>query len=104
MRSIPTYRRSRNEIGSKENEPGCQNGCGIQAAGAAEGAFSNYVPGAYGTLLPGVAPEPGTVLQSVNLFYSGDTSFAVRQGQVGLLSGTHGTDDLGADTPGPLAK
>ena len=55
---------------------------GAQTASAAEGAFSNYFPGAYGTLLPGMAPEPGTVLQSVNLFYSGDTDFAVRQGQV----------------------
>lgn len=57
---------------------------GTQVAGAAEGAFSNYFPGAYGTLLPGVAPEPGTVLQSVNLFYGGDAAFAVRQGQIDL--------------------
>ena len=28
-------------------------------AQAAEGAASNYFPGAYGSLLPGVAPEPG---------------------------------------------
>ncbi len=28
-------------------------------ADAGEGAFSNYFPGAYGSLLPGVAPELG---------------------------------------------
>ena len=49
---------------------------------AAEGASSNYFPGAFGSLLPGVAPEPGPVLQSVNLFFSGETDFAVRQGRV----------------------
>ncbi len=51
-------------------------------AKAGEGAFSNYFPGAYGNLLPGVAPEVGPVFANVNLFYSGKASRAVRQGQV----------------------
>jgi hypothetical protein len=49
---------------------------------AAEGASSNYFPGAYGSLLPGVAPEPVPVLANVNLFYNGSTDFAVRQGRI----------------------
>ncbi len=49
---------------------------------AGEGAFSNYFPGAYGSLLPGVAPEPGYVFANVNLFYNGKASRAVKQGQL----------------------
>jgi len=49
---------------------------------AGEGAFSNYFPGAYGSLLPGVAPEPGYVFANVNLFYNGKADRAVGQGQL----------------------
>jgi hypothetical protein len=47
-----------------------------------EGASSNYFPGAYGSLLIGVAPEPGPVLASVNLFYSAEADRVVLQGRV----------------------
>lgn len=49
---------------------------------AAEGGASNYFPGAYGTLLVGLAPEPGPVFASLNLFYSAEASRAVLEGQV----------------------
>jgi hypothetical protein len=51
---------------------------------AAEGASSNYFPGAYGSLLPGVAPEPGGVLADLNLYYNADASRAVLQGAANL--------------------
>jgi len=51
-------------------------------AEAGEGAFSNYFPGAYGSLLPGMAPEPGYVFANVNLLYNGKASRAVQQGQL----------------------
>lgn len=57
-------------------------GVSVQNACAAEGASSNYFPGAYGSLLVGVAPEPGPVLANVNLFYSGSTDIASRGGRV----------------------
>ena len=49
---------------------------------AGEGAFSNYFPGAYGSLLPGMAPEPGNVFASVNLLYNGKASRAVNGGKI----------------------
>ncbi len=51
---------------------------------AAEGASSNYFPGAYGILLPGVAPEPGAVVANISLFYSADVSTAVLQGATNI--------------------
>jgi hypothetical protein len=54
----------------------------VETAQAGEGASSNYIPGAYGSLLVGMAPEPGPVVASVNLFYSGSTDISVRQGRV----------------------
>ncbi len=53
-----------------------------ELADAGEGAFSNYFPGAYGSLLPGVAPEPGYVFANVNLLYNAKASRAVGQGQL----------------------
>lgn len=53
-----------------------------EMANAGEGAFSNYFPGAYGSLLPGVAPEPGYVFANVNLLYNAKASRAVGQGQL----------------------
>ncbi len=53
-----------------------------ELADAGEGAFSNYFPGAYGSLLPGVAPEPGYVFANVNLLYNAKASRAVGQGQI----------------------
>ncbi|MGI9353433.1 MAG: SphA family protein [Rhizobiaceae bacterium] len=47
---------------------------------AAEGAASNYFPGAYGSILPGVAPEPGPLVQSLNLYFNGKASGAVLSG------------------------
>ncbi len=52
------------------------------SAHAGEGAFSNYFPGAYGALLPGVAPEPGPVFANVNLLYRGTANRAVKEGQI----------------------
>ncbi|MBT3143649.1 MULTISPECIES: SphA family protein [Roseobacteraceae] len=49
---------------------------------AGEGAFSNYFPGAYGSLLPGMAPEPGYVFANVNLLYSGKANRAVSEGKI----------------------
>jgi hypothetical protein len=49
---------------------------------AGEGAFSNYFPGAYGSLLPGMAPEPGYVFANVNLLYSAKANRAINQGQL----------------------
>ena len=49
---------------------------------AAEGASSNYFPGAYGTLLVAVAPEPGPILADMTLFYSAEADRAVLQGRV----------------------
>jgi hypothetical protein len=54
----------------------------VETAQAGEGASSNYFPGAYGSLLVGMAPEPGPVVASVNLFYSGSADISVRQGRV----------------------
>jgi len=48
---------------------------------AAEGAASNYFPGAYGTLLVAVAPEPGPVFADLNLFYSAEVDRAILQGR-----------------------
>ncbi len=50
-------------------------------AAAAEGAASNYFPGGYGSLLVGLAPEPGPVFVDLNLFYSAEASRAVLQGR-----------------------
>lgn len=52
------------------------------AAEAGKGAFSNYFPGAYGSLLPGMAPEPGRVFANVNLLYSGKASRGVSEGKI----------------------
>ncbi len=49
---------------------------------AAEGAASNYFPGAYGDFLVAVAPEPGPVFMNVSLFYSAQVSTAVREGTI----------------------
>jgi hypothetical protein len=57
-------------------------GASVKFACAGEGASSNYFPGAYGNLLVAVAPEPGPVAVSLNLFYKGKTDFAVRQGRL----------------------
>jgi hypothetical protein len=54
---------------------------GPNQANAAEGAASNYFPGAYGSLLIGVAPEPGPVLASLTLFYRAEADRAVPQGR-----------------------
>ena len=48
---------------------------------ASEGAASNYFPGAYGSLLVAVAPEPGPVLANLNLFYTAEADRAFLQGR-----------------------
>ncbi|NRB17884.1 MAG: hypothetical protein HRU33_10055 [Rhodobacteraceae bacterium] len=54
----------------------------VNLCAAGEGALSNYFPGAYGGLMPSMAPEPGNVFANVNLFYIGKASRAVAQGQI----------------------
>ena len=49
---------------------------------AAEGAASNYFPGAYGDFFVAVAPDPGPVFVDLNLFYSADVSTTVLQGAI----------------------
>jgi hypothetical protein len=51
---------------------------------AAEGAASNYFPGAYGSLLVAVAPEPGPILADLNLFYSANVDRALLQGRANV--------------------
>jgi hypothetical protein len=50
-----------------------------ERAWAGEGASSNYFPGAYGSLLVAVPPEPGPVLADLNLFYSAEADRALLQ-------------------------
>ncbi|MGI9493623.1 MAG: SphA family protein, partial [Geminicoccaceae bacterium] len=49
---------------------------------AAEGGYSNYVPGTYGDFAVAVAPDPGLTLRNDVYYYSADESRAVLQGQV----------------------
>ena len=55
---------------------------GPRPATAAEGASSNYFPGAYGNLLVAVAPEPGFLAWNQNFFYTADASRGVLQGRI----------------------
>jgi hypothetical protein len=43
------------------------------SAEAGEGGFSNYFAGAYGSILPAVAPEPGFTFVSQNYFGCGSS-------------------------------
>lgn len=49
---------------------------------AAEGAFSNYFPGAYGDYAVATAPEPGWIYANYNLFYNAEVDQTVLQGRV----------------------
>lgn len=49
---------------------------------AAEGGYSNYVPGFYGDFALAVAPEEGWSLRNDLYFYQADDDFAVRSGKV----------------------
>ncbi|MGI9509428.1 MAG: SphA family protein [Geminicoccaceae bacterium] len=51
-------------------------------AEAAEGGYSNYVPGTYGDFAVAVAPDPGLTLRNDIYYYGADESRAVLQGQV----------------------
>lgn len=55
---------------------------GASGVRAAEGAGSNYFPGAYGAFLVAFAPDPGPTFVDVNLFYSANMSTAVLQGKI----------------------
>lgn len=48
---------------------------------AAEGGYSNYIPGTYGDFAVAVAPDPGPLLRNDVYYYSADESRAVLQGQ-----------------------
>ncbi len=47
---------------------------------AAEGGYSNYIPGTYGDFAVAVAPGPGLTLRNDVYYYSADESRAVLQG------------------------
>ena len=49
---------------------------------AAEGGYSNYIPGTYGDFGVAITPEPGFYLQNYLYYYSADANKEVRQGQV----------------------
>lgn len=49
---------------------------------AAEGGYSNYIPGTYGDFGVALTPEPGFYLQNYLYYYTADESKAVRQGQI----------------------
>jgi hypothetical protein len=48
---------------------------------AAEGGYSNYIPGTYGDFAVAVAPDPGLLIRNDIIYYSADESRAVLQGQ-----------------------
>jgi len=48
---------------------------------AAEGGYSNYVPGTYGDFAVAVAPDPGLLIRNDIYYYTADESRAVLQGQ-----------------------
>ena len=58
--------------------------CALQVASAiaAEGGYSNYVPGFYGDLALAVEPAPGPALRNDLYFYSADADQTVRSGQI----------------------
>ena len=51
------------------------------SAKAAEGGYSNYLPGTYGDFAVAVAPDPGLTLRNDLYYYNADESRAVLQGQ-----------------------
>ena len=64
------------------------------SASAAEGASSNYLPGAYGNFGVAVAPAPGTYFQNDLFYYSGEVSAAVLSGRVNAALETDVIIDL----------
>lgn len=56
--------------------------CIGRPAWAAEGGYSNYVPGFYGDLMLAVAPPDGWSMRNDLYFYGADGSGSVRSGQV----------------------
>jgi hypothetical protein len=48
---------------------------------AAEGGYSNYIPGTYGDFGVALAPDPGLLLRNDVYYYTADESRAVLQGQ-----------------------
>lgn len=56
----------------------------VPPAFAAEGASSNYFPGAYGDFAVATAPNPGWTYANYNLFYAADVGRTVLQGRVNI--------------------
>lgn len=56
--------------------------CVVPPAWAAEGGYSNYVPGFYGDLMLAIAPSDGWSMRNDIYFYGADGSGSVRSGQV----------------------
>jgi hypothetical protein len=54
----------------------------MRVAVAAEGAFSNYFPGAYGTVAVAIPPAEGWTYLNTSLFYAADAEQAVLQGRL----------------------
>src|SRR5713101_6265021 len=55
---------------------------GSTAGHAAEGGFSDYFPGAFGSFLVGVSPEPGWMLASQTLIYGASVNRSVLDGRI----------------------
>jgi hypothetical protein len=53
-----------------------------RVAVAAEGAFSNYFPGAYGTVAVAIPPAEGWTYLNTSIFYAADAEQAVLQGRL----------------------
>src|SRR5262245_30024408 len=67
---------------------------GTTAGHAAEGGFSDYFPGAFGSFLVGVAPQPGLMLASQTLIYGANVNRAVLDGRVDTHLKTFAVFDL----------
>ena len=56
----------------------------VQAASAAEGGFSFYLPGTLGDIALAQTPEPGLQVANTVFYQRGDAGTAVLQGRVNL--------------------
>jgi len=68
----------------------------VPRAFAAEGASSNYFPGAYGDFAVATAPNPGWTYANYNLFYAADVDRTVLQGRVNVALDTYAYINMSA--------
>jgi hypothetical protein len=67
---------------------------GAATGHAAEGGFSDYFPGAFGSFLVNVAPQPGLMLANQTLIYGANVNRAVLDGRVDTHLNTFAVFDL----------